>query len=438
VPSSLALELYRRLVWVGIYGPTACAAATSATRAISLFDANAPRRHYNFASQHPFASTHNDQARHQQKDEPLPCRVAAEVPDFEPRDWLLDKDRDRVPRVVPLALAATQEALRGAGLHEISPHEKCEIDVVVGSGGGGFSFAEEQIARWMQNDKHLSPYAVSSSIAGMLSSEISIAHGFRGRSHTLSNGCTSSSDALGNALDLIRSGRSTTVISGGADGCITPAMMAGFCTMRAIPTRWNAQPERASRPFSADRDGFVLGEGAWIFVIEEREHAQARGANIWAEIAGYGATCEAFHRVALGEPDEAARAMSCALRDSSTRIEEIDYVNMHGTATQLNDPLESDAVKLALGAHAHRTPMSSTKSQIGHPQGASGAAGICAALFAMHENVIPATINLDTPDARCDLDYVPHQPRAARVETALCNCLGFGSKNAAIVLRKSI
>lgn len=412
-------------------------AATSATRAISLFNPNQPRRHYDFARFGSFDSFPNEQAQQQQNDEPLSCRVAAEVAGFEPRDWLLEKDRDRVPRVVPLALAATHEALRSAGLHEISPRDKCEVDVVVGSGGGGFSFAEEQIVRWMQNDKHLSPYAVSSSIAGMLSSEISIAHGFRGRSHTMSNGCTSSSDALGNALDLIRSGRSTTVISGGADACITPAMLAGFCTMRAVPTKWNTQPERASRPFSSDRDGFVLGEGAWIFVIEEREHARARGANIWAEIAGYGATCEAFHRVALGEPDEAARAMSLALRDSRTRIEEIDYVNMHGTATQLNDPLESDAVKMALGARAYRTPMSSTKSQIGHPQGASGAAGICAALFAMRENLVPATINLDTPDARCDLDYVPHQPRAAQVETALCNCLGFGSKNAAIVLRKS-
>jgi 3-oxoacyl-[acyl-carrier-protein] synthase II len=168
----------------------------------------------------------------------------------------------------------------------------------------------------------------------MLSSEILFAHGFRGRSHTFSDGCTSSSDALGNALDLIRSGRSQMVLSGGADACITPAMMAGFCLMRAMPTKWNDKPQQASRPFSSDRDGFVLGEGAWILMLEELEHAQARGAKIWAEIAGYGATCEAYHRVALNEPHEAARAMSLALRDASTRAEDIDYVNLHGTGTQ--------------------------------------------------------------------------------------------------------
>jgi 3-oxoacyl-[acyl-carrier-protein] synthase II len=393
----------------------------STTRAVTLFDAARP--HHNYLPQS--AST-----------EPLPCRVAAEVPDFKPHDWLPERDLDRVPRVVPLALAATREALCHAGIDSVPDKERRHIDVVVGTGGGGFSFAEEQIARWLTNHKNMSAYAISSSIAGMLSSEISIAHGFRGRSHTFSDGCTSSSDALGNALDLIRSGRSQMVLSGGADACITPAMMAGFCLMRAMPTKWNDKPQQASRPFSSDRDGFVLGEGAWILMLEELEHAQARGAKIWAEIAGYGATCEAYHRVALNEPHEAARAMSLALRDASTRAEDIDYVNLHGTGTQLNDPLESEAVKLALDEHARHIPMSSTKSQIGHPQGASGAAGVCAALFAMQENMVPPTINLNTPDERCDLDYVPDEPRDARVETALCNCLGFGSKNAALVLKK--
>ncbi len=375
--------------------------------------------------------------------EPLACRVAAEVPNFAPRDWLPEKDLDRVPRLVPLALCATQQALRSAGLDTISPCQKRDVDVVIGSGGGGFSFAEEQFARWFGADgarsgagKALSPYAISSSIAGMVSSEVSITHGFRGRSHTLSNGCTSSSDAIGNALDLIRAGRSKLVVSGGADGCVTPAMMAGFCLMRAVPTHWNDRPAQASRPFSADRDGFVLGEGAWIFIIEELEHALSRGAEIWAEVAGYGATCEAYHRVALGEPDDAARAMTQALEDANVQAEDVDYANLHGTATQLNDPLETAAVKLALGEHARRIPMSSVKSQIGHPQGASGAAGAASALCAMREGFAPPTINLDTPDPRCDLDYVPHKSRAADVNVALCNCLGFGSKNSALVLKK--
>ena len=395
----------------------------STMRTISLFDATKPHSHYT-------SSTRSSQ------DEPLSCRVAAECRDFDAHLWTSEKDRDRVPRVVPMALAATHEALCSAGLNELSDAQKREVHVVMGSGGGGFSFAEEQFARWYgKENKLLSPYAISSSIAGMVSSEISIAHGFRGRSHTISDGCTSSSDALGYALDLIRNGRARTVICGGADACVTPAMMAGFCLMRAVPTHWNDDPEKASRPFSADRDGFVLGEGAWMFVVEEMEYAQSRGAKVWAEIAGYGATCEAFHRVALGEPDEAARAMTMALEDANLVAEQIEYSNLHGTGTQLNDPLETAAVKLALGETAFKTPMSSTKSQIGHPQGASGAAGIAATIAAMHNGFLPPTINLETPDAKCDLDYVANHSRERSFGTALCNCLGFGSKNAAIVLK---
>jgi 3-oxoacyl-[acyl-carrier-protein] synthase II len=395
--------------------------STSTTRTITLFDALHPR----------WGGGDN------RYEEPLPCRVAAEVPDFQPHQWLHEREFDRVPRVVPLALAATREALCVAGLNEISPVEQGQVDVVVGSGAGGFSFAEDQFARWFSGGrKQLSPYAISSSIAGMLSSEISIAHRFRGRSHTISNGCTSSTDALGAALDLIRCGRARTVISGGADGCITPAMMAGFCLMRAVPTKYNDSPQHASRPFSYDRDGFVLGEGAWIFVVEELEQARARGTKVWAEIAGHGSTCEAYHRVALNEPDEAARAMRLALDDARMPPETVDYANLHGTGTQLNDPLETAAVKIALGRHARRIPMSSTKSQIGHPQGASGAAGVAAALAAMHHGFAPPTINLDRPDPQCDLDYVPRQARAAGVRVALCNCLGFGSKNSALVVKR--
>lgn len=408
-------------------------AGESTTRTISLFDPLHPLSKHRL-SDNALSSTRFETER---ENEPLSCHVAAEALDFDPHLWTSEKDRDRVPRVVPLALAAADEALRGSGLNELSQLEKRDVHVVMGSGGGGFSFAEEQFAHWYGGRaKYLSPYSISSSIAGMVSSEISIAHGFRGRSHTISDGCTSSSDAFGYALDMIRSGRAHTIICGGADGCVTPAMMAGFCLMRAVPTHWNDDPKRASRPFSANRDGFVLGEGAWMFALEEREHAVSRGAKIWAEVAGYGATCEAYHRVALGEPDEAARAMTMALEDANVAPAQIEYSNLHGTGTSLNDPLETAAVKLALGETARKIPMSSTKSQIGHPQGASGAAGIAAAIAGMHNNFVPPTINLDEPDAACDLDYVPHHSRAASFETALCNCLGFGSKNAAIVLKK--
>jgi len=203
--------------------------------------------------------------------------------------------------------------------------------------------------------------------------------------------------------------------------------------MRGVPTHWNDRPEAASRPFSVDRDGFVLGEGAWMFVLEEREAALERGATIRGEIAGYGATCEAYHRVALKTPDEAARAISLALRDANLEAEQLDYVNLHGTATPLNDPLETAAVKIALG-EAARIPMSSVKSQIGHPQGASGAAGVAAIVAAMENGFVPPTINLDNPDPACDLDYIPHQARALPVQWALANCLGFGSKNASLVI----
>ncbi len=391
-----------------------------ATREISLFDA-----------QKPYADS-GEAAR------PLVCRVAGEVPDFDPQIWLDPKDLARVPRVVPLALAATAEALGRAGLQNLSEVQKGAIDVVIGSGGGGFSFAEEQFARWFGiRDGTLSPYAVSSAIAGMVSSEISIAYGFRGRSHTFSDGCTSASDALGNALDLIRAGRSTTIVCGGADAPITPATLYAFGLMRAVPTKWNEAPERASRPFDRDRDGFVLGEGAWMFVLEEESHARARGATIWAELAGYGATCEAFHRVALGTPDEAARAMQMALEDAQIAPDAVDGANLHGTGTQLNDPLETAALKIALGERAHQIPMTATKSQIGHPQGASGAAGLASALVALREGFMPPTANLEHPAPGCDLDYVPQTAREFEGEAVLCNCLGFGSKNAALVLKNS-
>src|SRR5664279_5584941 len=212
--------------------------------------------------------------------------------------------------------------------------------------------------------------------------------------------------------------------------------MKGFTLMKIMTAAWNDQPERASRPFSADRDGFVVAEGAWMFFLEEYEHARARGVNILAEVAGYGSTCEAFHRVRLQEcGEEPARAIQMAMGDAGVGAADVDYVNLHGTSTQLNDRIETRALKLALGEHARNVPMSSLKSQIGHPQGASGAAGIAATLVAMKHSEIPPTINLDKPDPDCDLDYVPQPGRKHAVEYAVCNCIAFGSKNSALVLK---
>ena len=226
------------------------------------------------------------------------------------------------------------------------------------------------------------------------------------------------------------------VLSGGADAPIALGIIKGFILMKILTDSWNHAPERGSRPFSVDRDGFVLAEGAWMFVLEEYEHARARGAKMLAEVCGYGSTCEAFHRVRLQEcGEEPARAIGLAMKEAGIAASDVDYVNLHGTSTQLNDRIETRALKLALGERARQVPMSALKSQIGHPQGACGAAGVAATIVAMQNGQIPPTINLETPDPECDLDYVPDVGRKQLVEHAVCNCIAFGSKNSALVLR---
>jgi 3-oxoacyl-[acyl-carrier-protein] synthase II len=242
---------------------------------------------------------------------------------------------------------------------------------------------------------------------------------------------------MGYSLRQIQSGRIDVSLTGGADAPIALGIVKGFILMKIMTDSWNHAPERGSRPFSADRDGFVLAEGAWMFVFEELEHARARSANIIAEVCGYGSTCEAYHRVRLQEcGEEPARAIDLALKEAAIAPTDVDYVNLHGTSTQLNDRIETRALKLALGTHAAKTPMSALKSQIGHPQGASGAAGVAATLVAMRTGLIPPTINIETSDPDCDLDYVPAAGRNAEIEHAICNCIAFGSKNSALVLRK--
>ncbi|MGA8807743.1 MAG: beta-ketoacyl synthase N-terminal-like domain-containing protein, partial [Thermoanaerobaculia bacterium] len=227
------------------------------------------------------------------------------------------------------------------------------------------------------------------------------------------------------------------IICGGADATITEAVMTGFCIMRIISNTQNEAPEKASRPFSKDRDGFVLAEGAWMFVMEREETARARGAHIYAEVAGYGSTCDAYHRVRLDESgEEPARAMTLAMKDAGVDPAEVGYLNYHGTSTDLNDRIETRAVKLAFGEHAKNLPGSATKSMIGHPQGACGAAGVAATLMAFRDGILPPTINLDTPDPDCDLDYIPDLGRRATINAAVCNTIAFGSKNSALVLKR--
>src|SRR5581483_2534546 len=370
----------------------------------------------------------------------LPVQIAGEITDFDEFAWIDARERKHVSRAVPLAIAATHEALIDAGLDPevITMDEKREIGVMLGTGGGAQEFSEEQYRHYFQGSvKQASLFSIPSGTIGTLSSEVSMRFGFRGFSHVFTTGCTSSTDALGYALRQIQFGALPLLLTGGVDVPLAPGIMKGFCLMKIMTPSWNHDPQRGSRPFSQDRDGFVVAEGSWMFVLEEYEHARARGAHIYAEIAGYGSTCEAFHRVRLAEcGEEPARAISLAMNEAGVTPSDIGYVNLHGTSTQLNDRIETRALKLALGQHARSTPMSALKSQIGHPQGASGAAGVAATLVAMHHSQIPPTINLDNPDPDCDLDYVPDAGRRHEIEHAVCNCIAFGSKNSALLLRR--
>jgi 3-oxoacyl-[acyl-carrier-protein] synthase II len=370
----------------------------------------------------------------------FPVQVAGEVVGLDESQYVDPKDRPHVSRVVPLGAAAVREALEDAGLDTgtMTRNELRQIGVIVGSGGGSLEFTEEQYRLYYSGkQKQCSVYTVPTSTIGTLASEISMRFGFRGLSHIVSTGCTSSTDAIGYAYRNIQAGVLDIMVAGGVDAPIAPLILRGFIVMRIMSTGWNAQPERASRPFSRDRDGFVIAEGAWFFIMEDMERARARGAHIYGEVAGYGSTCEAFHRVRLEEcGEEPARTMQLAIEEGGIAPADVQYVNYHGTGTELNDRIETRAVKLAFNGHAYKLAGSSLKSLIGHPQGACGAAGIAATLLAMRDGVVHPTINVEEPDPQCDLDYIPEVGRKMDIEHAVSNCIAFGSKNSALLLRR--
>jgi 3-oxoacyl-[acyl-carrier-protein] synthase II len=370
--------------------------------------------------------------------EGLPATIAGEVKDFDPSAHIAAKDARHVSRAVHMAIAASAEALADAGIEpdSLTLEQRRALGVVLGTGGGPIEFSERMYHLYYTNQvKKASVYAIPSGTIGTLSSEISMQFGLRGPSHVVSTGCASSTDALGYAFRAIKFGSADVFLCGGVDATVVRGIMEGFVMMRIISTAWEEDPQRASRPFSADRDGFVLGEGAWMFVLEERERALARGARIYGEIRGYGATCDAHHRVRLDETgEEPARAMSLALEEAGLPADAMDYLAYHGTSTELNDRVETRAVRLAFGRRAGRLPGSSIKSMIGHPQGACGAAGVAATLLGMRGSFLPPTVNLDRPDPECDLDYIANEARQDSFQYALCNCIGFGSKNSALVV----
>jgi len=370
----------------------------------------------------------------------LLVHIAGEIPEFDALDWVEPPVRKQVAGVVPLGLAATSGAVTDSGLDTaaMSVEEKRQIGIVLGAGGGAQEFSQQQYPLWHSGkEKQVSLFCVPSGTMGTIPSEISMRFGFRGYSHVVTAGCTSSTDALGYAYQHIQAGVQPMFVAGGVDSPITEGIVKGYTMIRALTQSWNDQPERASRPFSADRDGFVLAEGSWMFVLEEYEHAKTRGARIYAEIPGYGATCGAYHRVRMSDsPDEPARAIALAMEEAHVTPEDIQYVSLHGTSTEMNDRVETRALKLAFGDRAYKVPMSGLKSQIGHAQGACGAASVASTLIAMEHAQIPPTINLENPDPNCDLDYVQDIGRKAAIEHAICNCVGFGSKNSALVLKK--
>jgi 3-oxoacyl-[acyl-carrier-protein] synthase II len=379
----------------------------------------------------------------------LASRVAAQVPsltaddlpsiagdDDEHGDDRHRADPKRYSRAALIGVIAAREAWNDAGLRAGEPG----AGVIIGSGGGGIDVGERQYYDFfVEHGRKVTPYAIPISIVGMMSSEISISLRLRGVSHVLSCGCTSSTDAIGYAAALLKSGEAEVVLSGGADACVTPGMLFGFSRMRAVSTAFNDAPATASRPFDRRRDGFVLGEGAWMLVLEREDRARARGARVYASIDGYASTCDAYHRVQMApDGEEIVRAMSLAIERSGRDPGQIGYVNYHGTSTVLNDAVESRCVRQVFGRHAERLAGSSVKSMIGHPQGASGAAGIVTSILAMTHGYLPPTINHTEDDPECDLDYLPNAGRSASVEAALCNCLGFGSKNSAIVVGSAV
>ncbi len=363
-------------------------------------------------------------------------QVAAEVRDFDPTRDMDRKEARRADRVTQFTFAAANEALRQAG-YEVPEGNGRDFAIVIGTAIGGITtLAAEYETMREKGPSRVSPFLMPMMLADMSSGQLSIKLGARGVNYCLVSACASGADSIGEAANIIRRGDAEVALAGGTEAPITPICIAGFAAAKALTVN-NADPARASRPFDATRDGFVLGEGAGVLFLESEEHARARGANILAELAGYGATSDAFH---ITQPDEkgegAARAMTKALEQAGLEPHAIGYLNAHGTSTPMNDKLETVAVKRTFGEYARTLAISSTKSALGHMLGAAGAveAGIC--IMAMQYGVIPPTINYETPDPDCDLDYVPNVARTAEIHAVMTNSLGFGGHNASLVFRR--
>ncbi len=362
-------------------------------------------------------------------------KIAAEVKNFSLEN-IHPKEKRKMDLFVQFALKATDEAIKDSGI-EFDKDQKDRVGVIVGAGIGGLRIIEQQHEILLKNGPNrVSPFLIPMLIPDIAAGQISIQYGFKGVNFCTVSACASGAHALAVALNLIRNGITDVIIAGGTESCITPLGLAGFCSMKALSTR-NDQPEKASRPFDKERDGFVMGEGAGIVILESLEHAKKRGAKIYCEFIGAGMSCDAYH-ITAPDPDGygAYLSMKYAIEDAQINPDEVDYINAHGTSTPLNDKSETFAIKKLLGEKAYKTPVSSIKSMIGHLLGAAGAVEFISTCLTIKEGIIPPTINYEYPDPECDLDYVPNKAREANVKVAISNSFGFGGHNVCLVLKK--
>jgi 3-oxoacyl-[acyl-carrier-protein] synthase II len=364
------------------------------------------------------------------------CTIAGEVRDFDPLHWAEKKEIKKIARFIQLALAATDFAMRMSEL-KITPEIDEVTGVYVASGIGGFDVIEREHSKLLQGGPgRISPFFIPAAIINLASGHISIRYGAKGPNSATATACSASAHAVGDSFRMIQHGDAEVMICGGAEAAITPMGVGGFAAMKALSTR-NNEPERASRPFDADRDGFVIGEGAGILILESLEYAERRGARILAEIVGYGMSGDAYHITAPeGNGDGAYRVMRAAIRDARLEPTQIDYVNAHGTSTPLGDAIETKAMKRVFGEHTRKFAVSSTKSMTGHLLGGAGGLEAGISVLSLRDQVLPPTINQETPDPECDLDYIPNQMRKAAVEHALSNSFGFGGTNAALLFKR--
>ncbi|MGC9451241.1 MAG: beta-ketoacyl-ACP synthase II [Oceanipulchritudo sp.] len=369
--------------------------------------------------------------------EGYPCKVGGEVVGFDPGEWMDPKDAKRNDRYTQFAVGATRMAMEQAGLKAADLPDPVRFGCIIGSGIGGLDTIEKQTFRlWESGPRRVSPFMVPMLITNMASGVVAIEVGAMGPNYGIVSACATASHAIGDCLRILRAGEADVMLAGGSEASITQVGYAGFCNMKAMGTSFNEEPTRASRPFDSRRDGFIMGEGAGVLVLETLEHARARGATILCEVAGHAATCDAYH---ITSPDPEGKGLQAclrnALRDAGLSLDDVDYINAHGTSTPYNDKTETAAIKVVFGERAYRIKVSSTKSMTGHLLGAAGGIEAIACIQAIREGRIPPTINYENPDPDCDLNYVPNKAVSAPVRVALSNNLGFGGHNATIVFK---